>query len=117
MNSTLTLVLISQLVVTSYRSVPAQTDSSPFYTSTGEHVCKDGIAVSQDLLLSGKVKYGDWVYVESIGLKKVNDTMNPRHKRHVDIWVGTYREEKEFDQQYGHRKLKVWLVKGMKNVN
>ncbi len=107
-------------VVTTYRSVPAQTDATPFYTSTGEHVCKDGVAVSQDLLLSGKIKYGDWVYIEGVGLKKVNDTMHPRMKRHFDVWVATYQEEKEFDQQYGHKKLRVWLVKGMKaesNVN
>ena len=111
MNSVLVLVFLGQIITTTYRSVPAQTDSSPFYTSTGEHVCKDGIAVSQDLLLSGKVKYGDWVYIEGIGLKKVNDCMNPRHRKRMDIWVGTYREEKEFDKKYGHIKLKVWLVK------
>ncbi len=117
MNNVLTLVLLTQIITTTYRSVPAQTDSSPFYTSIGEHVCKDGIAVSQDLLLSGKVKYGDWVYIENIGFKRVNDCMNARHHKRVDIWVATYKEEKEFDQKYGHKRLKVWLVKGMKDAN
>lgn len=111
--SPITLVFLSSFLVTAYRSVPKQTDSTPFHTSIGEYVHKDGIAVSQDLLLSGKIKYGDYVFVEDIGLKRVNDCMHSRYKNRFDVWLGNYQEEKEFDRKYGHRKLKVWLVKGV----
>ena len=108
------LILISlflgNLQVTSYRSVPEQTDSSPFFTSIGDKVCRDGVAVSQDLLKSKKIKYGDWLYIEGVGLKRVNDTMNKRFKNHLDIWVGSLEEEKKFHKKFGDKKLNVWVV-------
>lgn len=108
------LILISVLIgsfnTTAYRSVPNQTDSSPFITSIGEHVCKDGVAVSQDLLKSKRIKYGDWLYIEDIGLKRVNDTMHSRFKNHVDVWVGSYAEEKKFYKKFKDRKVIVWVV-------
>ena len=134
MSSTvLVSVLIGQLTVTSYRSVPQQTDDSPQYTSIGEHVHPRGVAVSPDLLcpaakrFAGKKRsgpftlcqrergcpnpkalhYGDGLYVDHYGFKVVNDVMNARHRRRIDIWVPTYEAEK----QVGTRNLKVWLVK------
>lgn len=104
----LALSLLGSMTVTSYRSVPSQTDSSPYTTSIGEKVNKSGIAVSQDLLKRGVVKYGDILYIEGYGLKVVNDTMNPRIKNHIDIWVATYGEEKKV----GTRKLLIYKVKG-----
>jgi 3D (Asp-Asp-Asp) domain-containing protein len=88
-----TLVLGS-LMVTAYRSVPEQTDSSPNWTSIGEHVSKYGCAVSQDLLASGKVMYGDILAVEGIGTCVVNDCTHSRHTNLVDKWVSTHAEEK-----------------------
>lgn len=109
----LSVVVIGQLIGTAYRSVPEQTDESPFYTATGEHVCAHGIAVSLDMLKrnGGPFNFGDVVYIEDLGFKVVNDTMNKRHKGRFDVWVATYKEEKEFDQNYRNKKLKVWLVK------
>lgn len=114
-------------VITSYRPVPEQTDSSPFITSTGERVRRGGIAVSQDLLcpaalfkdlrikrhkretchLREKVHYGDRLKVE--GFKQtftVFDCMNKRHKKRVDILVFTYEEEKAINVKTG----RVWRV-------
>ena len=107
------LVLVASLLgnmsITSYRSVPEQTDSTPFITASGSHVSPYGVALSRELLdrWGGQVKYGDTVYIEGFGLKVVNDTMHPRHKNHVDIWVPTYKAEKE----RGWKKGKVWLIK------
>lgn len=107
----LAVVLIGNYTVTSYRSVPEQTDDSPWITSTGERVNEHGVAVSQDLLESGMFKYGDLIYVEDIGFKVVNDTMNIRIKNHIDVWVQTYDQEKKFDKQFANRKLQVWRVR------
>ncbi len=122
--TSLALLLIGTLTVTSYRSVPSQTDDSPFLTSTGEHVHNAGVAVSVDLLCPlsyGKTKkhsaarcqykdtrlhYGDWVYVKQAGLKVVFDVMHPRHRRSIDVWVKTYQDEKT----WGVRKLNVYQV-------
>ena len=107
------ILLCSPCEVTSYRSVPSQTDDTPFITATGEHVHSKGVALSRDLLerWGGPVKYGDTVFIEGFGFKVVNDTMNKRHKKHADIWVRTYEEEKLI----GWRKGRVWLIKTQKN--
>lgn len=117
MNLILISLFIGNMGVTAYRSVPEQTDNSPFITSTGERVCKDGVAVSQDLLKSKRVKYGDWLYIEGIGLKRVNDTMNIRFKNHIDIWVKSLEDEKKFHNKFKGKKLKVWIVNFQEETN
>jgi 3D (Asp-Asp-Asp) domain-containing protein len=64
--------------------------------------------VSQDLLKrnGGPLDYGDLLYVEGLGFRFVNDVMNQRHKRRLDIWVLTAKQEKEFKE--GNRQ--VFLV-------
>lgn len=113
MNLVLAIILLgSSFQVTAYRSVINQTDSSPNYTSTGEHVCGHGVAISPDMFVKrgGPLEYGDIVYIEDIGFKIVNDTTHPRLKKHFDIWVPLYKDEKEHDKRFGKRRLKVWLV-------
>lgn len=100
-------VFVGNLTLTSYRSVAEQTDDSPYWTSIGERVNNHGVAVSQDLLKSGAVRYGDVLYIEGQGFKTVNDCMNGRLKKAVDVWVETYEDEKAV----GKRTAKVWLVK------
>lgn len=102
------VTLIGNMTVTSYRSVPEQTDSSPFITSIGERTHRNGVAVSQDLLRNGVVKYGDIIFVEGYGFKVVNDTMNARHKNHVDLWV----ETKEQEKLVGVQKLNIYRIRG-----
>ncbi len=107
-------ILVGNMSITSYRSVPEQTDSTPFITATGEHVHSKGVALSRDLLWrwGGPIKYGDIVYIEGYGFEVVNDTMHFRHKKHADIWVATYQEEKEIGWTSG----KVWLIKKTKTL-
>jgi len=135
MNLVLVAIFIGELTVTSYRSVPEQTDSTPFHTSTGAHVEAGGVAVSRDLLCGAcrklhkrcrhpeyqkKIHYGDWLYIRGYGYRFVNDVMGAtsttKHKgkrtkrvikQQVDIWVRTYKEEKSV----GVRKLEVFKVK------
>lgn len=110
-NLILVTVFLGQLTITSYRSVPEATDSSPYVTSTGERVGSHGVAVSQDLLKSKKLKYGDWLYLEGVGFRKVNDCMNIRYKNRLDVWVPNYEKEKEFDRKFRGKKIRVFLIK------
>lgn len=79
--------------MTAYQSVPSQTDSSPLYTSTGQHVRAGGVAVSRDMLCgacrklhgrckhpeySKKIHYGDWLYSRDLHFLVVNDVMGAR---------------------------------------
>lgn len=104
---TLEAVLIGTLTITSYRPVPEQTDGSPNWTSIGQHVHGMGVAVSQDLLASGKACYGDVVSIPGYGLKVINDTMAPRHRNHIDILVFTKAQE----SAVGVRKLPVTVIR------
>jgi len=126
-------ILIGNLTVTSYRSVPGQTDSTPFHTSTGAHVEPGGVAVSRDLLCGAcrrlhkrcrhpenpKIHYGDWLFVERYGFRFVNDCMSNtstiRYKgkvkrriitKQIDIWVNSYQEEKTVNV----KKLGVYKI-------
>lgn len=101
-------LFIGILTVTSYRSVPNQTDSSPYITSNGERVHKYGCAISRDLhkRWGGPLDYGDFIYVDGYGLRVVNDLMAARHKNAIDLWVGTFEEEKAV----GVKHLNVWII-------
>jgi len=106
-------VLLGNMTITSYRSLEAQTDDTPFITASGEHVHSNGVALSRDLLKrwGGPVSYGDTIYIEGYGLKVVTDCMNARHKQHVDVWVKTLAEEKAV----GWKKGNVWIIKVKKD--
>lgn len=107
-----TLLLLGLLPVTSYQAIPSQTkpdchNRHQCETSVGDGITKYGVAVSQDLLKSGEVHYGDVLYVEGYGYRVVNDCMNVRHKRSIDLLVFTRNEEK----QVGVRHLRVYIVR------
>lgn len=134
MKLVLIATLIGNLTVTSYRSVPQQTDGTPYHTSTGAHVEPGGAAISRDLLCGAcrklhrrckhpeytkKIHYGDWLYISGYGFRFVNDCMSTttsirvkgRVKRRpifnqIDIWVRTYQEEKTIDI----KKLEVYKL-------
>ena len=103
-------LLIGNVVMTSYRSVPAQTKPKDCeWTSIGERCNVHGVAVSQDLLTKngGPLNYGDLVFIEGVGFKFVNDCMAARWKQRIDVWVPTYNDEKKF----GVRKGRLWLIR------
>jgi hypothetical protein len=100
------------MVITSYQPIPAQTkpeckDRYHCTTSIDDGITQYGTAVSQDLLRSGQIHYGDVLKIEGFStLRVVNDTMNKRHKRHVDLMVFSYAEEHRVGTQ--HRR--VWVI-------
>ena len=108
----LAAVFIGSMSITSYRSVPEQTDSTPFITADGSYVTPYGVAVSRNLLRrwGGTLQYGDIVYIESIGFKVVNDTMHERHTNHIDVWVRRLDEERKFHSTFKGKKVRVWAV-------
>jgi hypothetical protein len=102
------LVLISTVSwqVTAYRSVPRQTDSTPFNTSTGARTNSAICAISQDEL-GKQIHYGDYLFVEIRSNPELSrycwcqDTMNGRVKHAVDLWVKTQAEEQKIGVRLG----------------
>jgi len=112
------LILLGTLQATSYRPVPAQTKKECISrehcrTSIDENVSELGVAVSQDLLASGKVHYRDVLWVDTVGYRIVNDCLNARIHNSIDVFVYTRAEEVKF----GVRHLKVWVVAKPQNEN
>lgn len=99
------------VTLTSYQPIPAQTKPDckgphACSTSINDGITRFGCAVSQDLLKSGRVKYGDVLYIPGIGYRTVNDCMNVRHANSVDILVLTLDEEKRI----GVRHLTIYKL-------
>jgi 3D (Asp-Asp-Asp) domain-containing protein len=105
-------ILLGTLTATSYRAVPEQTkpectSRNHCRTANNENVSELGVAVSQDYLDAGTIRYGDCLYIDGVGFRLVNDCLNRRYTKRVDVFVYTRAEE----QKFGVRKLKVWLIK------
>jgi 3D (Asp-Asp-Asp) domain-containing protein len=105
------MLLLGVLQVTSYRPVPAQTKPEcqgrfACTTSIDDGITKFGVAVSQDMLKSGEVHYGDILFVPGYGYRIVNDAMGPKARRAIDLMVFTKSEEKAV----GVRHKQVFLI-------
>lgn len=84
------------VIITAYSSTVGQTDSTPFITASNTRV-RDGIIANNYLPFGTKVRmpeiYGDKIFI-------VEDRMNKRKSDyHVDIWLPSYLEAKEFGAQ------------------
>ncbi len=104
-------ILLGVLQATSYIPVPRETkpectSRNHCRTANNENVSQLGVAVSQDFLDSGKIKYGDCLYIDGVGFRIVNDCLNRRFVRSIDIFFYTFAQEKAF----GVNHLRVWLV-------
>ena len=96
-------IIIDTLTVTAYSSRKCETDNTPFITSTGDSVRWGTVALSRDLLK--KYGYGALVYIEHMGLFRVNDTMHRRKRGAVDIWFPFTEDALEF----GRREMEVHI--------
>ncbi len=90
------------IVVTSYNSEPGQTDSTPFITAFGTQV-RDGIVATNYLPKGTKVRFPD-LYGEKIFV--VEDRMNIRYNKQVDIWSA----DKQFSRAFGARYLRMEIL-------
>lgn len=82
------------VTITAYRPIPDQTDNTPNWTSVDSPAIMGICAVSRDLLNDGRVRYGDLIEIPGVGVYKVMDIMNIRHKNWVDILVYNHTQEK-----------------------
>jgi len=76
----------TQVKVTAYSSRVEETDDSPHLTSSNVYVRRGIVALSQDLRAVG-IEDGDVVFLSGYGLLYVEDDMNPRKRKQVDVWM------------------------------
>ena len=85
----------STLTVTAYTNRPQETNNCPKTATMEQAVPGWTVAVSRDLIhwLGGRV------YIEGVGVRRVNDLMNARHERTLDLLVGTVSDAVEWGRQ------------------
>ena len=94
---------IFQIPVTAYSSDVGQTDSTPCITASGMDVCKrnqEDIVAANFLPIGTHIRipelYGDKIF-------SVQDRMNSRYNQHMDIWMKSLSQAKQF----GLKNVKV----------
>lgn len=83
---------VMRVTATAYNSLPDQTDDTPFITASGTHV-RMGVIAANFLPMGTMVKipeyFGDQVFT-------VEDRMNPRYDKRIDIWMDGIHEARQF---------------------
>jgi 3D (Asp-Asp-Asp) domain-containing protein len=93
------------VVVTGYSSSVWETDSTPFITAANTRTRHGIVALSRDLLRrynpEAPFSFGDVVHISGLGDFIVEDSMNGRWRRRVDVWFPSRSAAVEF----GRREL------------
>ena len=92
--------IFRNVTITSYNNHSNQTDDTPNITSTSRPVRENMVAVSQDFLSKGLIKYGDLVYIDC--MKQwyiVEDTMNKRFENRIDIFLFDKQESLKINKK------------------
>lgn len=88
--------LVVQVLVTAYSSTPDQTDDTPFTTANGTTV-HTGVVAANWLPFGAHVRlpdhFGDQMFV-------VEDRMNQRFAKRLDIWMPTREEAVAWGARY-----------------
>lgn len=91
------------VTVTAYSSTMDQTDSTPFLTASNRRVRPGIVALSRDLLREytpgAPFTFGDKVEIRGVGVFTVEDTMNPRYEKRVDIWFASRTAARKWGRQ------------------
>jgi 3D (Asp-Asp-Asp) domain-containing protein len=92
---------VIKLPVTAYSSTPDQTDGSPFITASGTSV-RWGVVAANFLPIGTLVRlpdyYGDQIFV-------VEDRMNARYNVHLDIWMQTRQDARQWGVKYANLEV------------
>ncbi len=92
---------VMTVTASAYNSVPWQTDSTPFITASGTTV-RHGVIAANFLPIGTRLMipdiYGDQIFV-------VEDRMNKRYTRNIDVWMEEIPEAKSF----GRRSVKIYI--------
>ncbi len=81
--------------VTAYSASKRQCDDDPLIAASMRKVKAGTIAVSRDLFQQGWV-FGKKVHLEGLGVFEINDLMNKRYEKRIDVFMWEEAEAKEF---------------------
>jgi len=94
--------------VTAYSPTKRECDSTPFITASNKRVKEGYIAVSRDL--EAYVGFGDKVFIKGLGIFEVQDRMNRRWKKRIDLFFFDTKQARRF----GKKKREMWILESKK---
>jgi 3D (Asp-Asp-Asp) domain-containing protein len=95
------------VTLTAYSSTEDQCDEDPHITASNKPVRNGIIAVSHDLMVEWGLTFGQRVLIPGHGLYEVQDRMNRRWQRKVDIWHNDREAARLFGRQKG---VLIWIA-------
>lgn len=97
------------VTATGYTARKEECDENPETTASGTPSRVGVIAISRDLENEIGLSLGQFVLIEGMGLFKIEDRMNKRWKRRIDILHGNLKAA----QLFGTKKVEItWVGKG-----
>lgn len=101
---------LGTVTATAYTPCIEETDSTPNITANGSQVFEGGIAISRDL--REYLDFGDMIFIPELNKTFIiNDIMNSRYKKRVDIFMFNKTNAKIF----GKRTVRIFWIKAVKN--
>ncbi len=97
--------------VTAYSPTERECDDTPFLAASGRRPKVGTVAVSRDLFYSGWV-FGSRIYIEGLGIYRINDLMHPRWENRIDVFL----ESERLARRFGRREARAVLLKGANNL-
>lgn len=96
---------VMKVTVTAYNPVAEQCDSDPLIAASMRKVREGTVAVSRDLFDQGWV-FGKKIRIEGLGIFEINDLMNKRFTKRVDVFMWDEAQARQF----GKRTIKAALL-------
>ena len=98
------------MTASAYNSVPWQTDGSPYHTAIGS-MTRDGVVASNYFPIGTRITFPDLYGDKEF---RVEDRMNPRYFKTVDIWMDEISQARQFGRKYVRVEvIKYGLGRGM----
>lgn len=96
---------VRTVTVTAYNPMESQCDEDPYVAASMRKVRSGTVAVSRDLFDQGWV-FGKKIRIEGLGIFEINDLMNKRFSKRVDVFMWDQDEAKRF----GHKTARAALL-------
>lgn len=96
---------VRTVTVTAYNPLEDQCDADPYIAASMRKVRLGTVAVSRDLFDQGWV-FGKKIRIEGLGIFEINDLMNKRFTKRVDVFMWDESDAMKF----GHKTIKAALL-------
>ena len=103
------VIELKGITITSYNNEERQTDSTPHIMASNRMVYEGAVAISRDLKEKHKLKWGDFVLLDSDRLYVIEDLMNERYKNQVDIFSFDKKWSKKIN--FKNQEIKIYKLK------